>query len=721
MGSNYLKKYFNRVLALLIVSVIALQIYIPAEAKVASPSIASSYVISRNDSYSLNAEVSGSNLLIYLNDERVSDNENVHLSLYKINDNAKTEVKNEREEFFDGQSVFDIDFSDFDDGNYEISYFYYPFGYTVNEEIDENGEVQYVSHDMYVIDQFDLVVKNGIPEFYSVNGQGEIDFLAYVNNSFSPSDFAESPYIVSDESIYNEIVSTAGSVTEGCISEEEKVRAIHDWICTNIAYDYQSYYKGDIHDAATPEWVFRNKRAVCSGYSRLANIMLTKVGVPTLNVSGFASRIREGTDYSTNHEWNLVYYNGEWHINDFTWDSSNKYYGEGESGNVLGQDPKYEYYDVFPFVFGQDHMSIDVDLYYYQRLSVTIYARYTDKTGQEKSTAYSTNFNELNKTLEEVVNEQFADKKEGLSWKIDSTIGYDYNAICNYTIRQIYSQGYTAIPIVAIEEKENENENESVNIRARYTDTFGTECYNEYNTNDNDLDKTLETVVNERFYDKKVGVPWKIDSTIGYDYNAICNYTIRQIYSQGYTAIPIVAIEEIKDEVTKGNVITTNENSGTAVVNNAYTGGQDTVDLSIIEQSDIYRMYNPMTAEHLYTKDVGEVEWLTGLGWNHEAESDYVVVDARDEDAIPVYRLFNPYTDTHHYTESVDEVKYDVSIGWIYERISHYVYDKNSTKGTPQWRLYEASGAHNWTSDQGEISWLESMGWINEGIRWRVL
>jgi len=629
MGSNYLKKYFNRVLALLIVSVIALQIYIPAEAKVASPSIASSYVISRNDSYSLNAEVSGSNLLIYLNDERVSDNENVHLSLYKINDNAKTEVKNEREEFFDGQSVFDIDFSDFDDGNYEISYFYYPFGYTVNEEIDENGEVQYVSHDMYVIDQFDLVVKNGIPEFYSVNGQGEIDFLAYVNNSFSPSDFAESPYIVSDESIYNEIVSTAGSVTEGCISEEEKVRAIHDWICTNIAYDYQSYYKGDIHDAATPEWVFRNKRAVCSGYSRLANIMLTKVGVPTLNVSGFASRIREGTDYSTNHEWNLVYYNGEWHINDFTWDSSNKYYGEGESGNVLGQDPKYEYYDVFPFVFGQDHMSIDVDLYYYQRLSVTIYARYTDKTGQEKSTAYSTNFNELNKTLEEVVNEQFADKKEGLSWKIDSTIGYDYNAICNYTIRQIYSQGYTAIPIVAI--------------------------------------------------------------------------------------------EEIKDEVTKGNVITTNENSGTAVVNNAYTGGQDTVDLSIIEQSDIYRMYNPMTAEHLYTKDVGEVEWLTGLGWNHEAESDYVVVDARDEDAIPVYRLFNPYTDTHHYTESVDEVKYDVSIGWIYERISHYVYDKNSTKGTPQWRLYEASGAHNWTSDQGEISWLESMGWINEGIRWRVL
>ena len=171
----------------------------------------------------------------------------------------------------------------------------------------------------------------------------------------------------------------------------------------------------------------------------------------------------------------------------------------------------------------------------------------------------------------------------------------------------------------------------------------------------------------------------------------------------------------------EGNVVSFDEDTWTAVVNNAYTGGQDTVDLDIIESSNIYRMYNPATAEHLYTKNYGEVEWLEGLGWNHETESDYAVVDARDDDAIPVYRLYNPYADTHHYTESVDEVRYDVSVGWIYERISHYVYDKDSNRGTPQWRLYEASGAHNWTSDKGEIRWLESMGWINEGIRWRVL
>lgn len=169
------------------------------------------------------------------------------------------------------------------------------------------------------------------------------------------------------------------------------------------------------------------------------------------------------------------------------------------------------------------------------------------------------------------------------------------------------------------------------------------------------------------------------------------------------------------------NVVSVDEIAGTAVVKNEYTGGNDTVDIDIIEQSDIYRMYNPITAEHLYTKDAGEVEYLQAIGWNHESESDYTVIDARDSDAIPVYRLFNPYTDTHHYTESVDEVKYDVSLGWVYERISHYVYHKSSDKGTPQWRLYTSSGPHNCTSDTEEISWLESMGWINEGIRWRVL
>ena len=83
--------------------------------------------------------------------------------------------------------------------------------------------------------------------------------------------------------------------------------------------------------------------------------------------------------------------------------------------------------------------------------------------------------------------------------------------------------------------------------------------------------------------------------------------------------------------------------------------------------------------------------------------------------------MFNPYTDTHHYTESADEVEYDVSIGWIYERISHYVYDKDSTKGTPQWRLYHPSGPHNWTSNPIEVIGLELNGWNNEGIRWRVL
>ena len=47
---------------------------------------------------------------------------------------------------------------------------------------------------------------------------------------------------------------------------------------------------------------------------------------------------------SINHEWNMAYFGGEWHLLDLTWDSSNKYYGSsGKGEDVLNQDPGYTY------------------------------------------------------------------------------------------------------------------------------------------------------------------------------------------------------------------------------------------------------------------------------------------------------------------------------------------------------------------------------------------
>ena len=173
------------------------------------------------------------------------------------------------------------------------------------------------------------------------------------------------------------------------------------------------------------------------------------------------------------------------------------------------------------------------------------------------------------------------------------------------------------------------------------------------------------------------------------------------------------------------NVLAIDFEKGIATVKDDVTGGTTEVPLYIITEGLIYRMYDPNRGEHFYTKDPEEAELLVQLGWIHESGSDFTVVSATDEDAIPVYRLYNPhFGGMHFYTTDAEEAKYLESIGWNYEGISHYVYAASSTKGTPQYRLYNPnspSGEHNWTSDEAEVAMLIEAGWINEGICWQIV
>lgn len=173
------------------------------------------------------------------------------------------------------------------------------------------------------------------------------------------------------------------------------------------------------------------------------------------------------------------------------------------------------------------------------------------------------------------------------------------------------------------------------------------------------------------------------------------------------------------------NVLAIDEEKGIATVKDDVSGGTEEVPLNIITEGLIYRMYDPNRGEHFYTKDPEEAELLVQLGWIHESGSDFAVVSATEEDAVPVYRFYNPNCGgMHFFTADAEEAKYLKSIGWNYEGISHYVYTASSTKGTPQYRLYNPnspSGEHNWTSDEAEVDMLKEAGWVYEGICWRIV
>ncbi|MCR4610966.1 MAG: BspA family leucine-rich repeat surface protein [Lachnospiraceae bacterium] len=195
-----------------------------------------------------------------------------------------------------------------------------------------------------------------------------------------------------------------------------------------------------------------------------------------------------------------------------------------------------------------------------------------------------------------------------------------------------------------------------------------------------------------------------------------------------YTNLPkeqITSFTITKQRPADSNVISIDYDNGTAVVRDRVADDVSQVPLSVIEEGDTYRMYDPNRGEHFYTKNSAEVIALTLLGWNYEEESNYTSVDARGDNSNAVYRLYNPNDGgMHFYTDNVMEARSLIKTGWSYEGISFYTYDKNSMEGIAQFRLYNPNspnGEHNWTTSEAERNMLTSLGWKDEGVCWNVI
>ncbi|WP_057772991.1 DUF5050 domain-containing protein [Cytobacillus dafuensis] len=96
-------------------------------------------------------------------------------------------------------------------------------------------------------------------------------------------------------------------------SDFDKVKAIHDYIVLNTAYDHDNFQKGKVPEASfTAYGVLINGVAVCEGYADTMKLLLEKAGVETHKVSGKGN--------GGPHAWNLVKVDGEYFYIDTTWD-----------------------------------------------------------------------------------------------------------------------------------------------------------------------------------------------------------------------------------------------------------------------------------------------------------------------------------------------------------------------------------------------------------------
>jgi transglutaminase-like putative cysteine protease len=158
-----------------------------------------------------------------------------------------------------------------------------------------------------------------------------------------------------------DIIRKAYQITQGCFTDYSKALAIHDWIADNIYYDYDSYNSNhiDYSKLGTAAAVFRNKLAVCCGYSDLAVIMLRAVGIPAYSASCYALGVstagawnHNNINSSSNHAITLAYIQKRWIIMDITWDSGNKY----ENGRFQHtNDTIHRYFDPTLQSFSNTH------------------------------------------------------------------------------------------------------------------------------------------------------------------------------------------------------------------------------------------------------------------------------------------------------------------------------------------------------------------------------
>ncbi len=98
-----------------------------------------------------------------------------------------------------------------------------------------------------------------------------------------------------------------------------KVKAIYDWLCSNIVYDYANLENDAYMLKYTAYAGLINRTCVCQGYASLFYRLALELDVEARYISGTAS--------GGPHGWNIVKLDGLYYNLDATWDATYKQYG----------------------------------------------------------------------------------------------------------------------------------------------------------------------------------------------------------------------------------------------------------------------------------------------------------------------------------------------------------------------------------------------------------
>ena len=117
--------------------------------------------------------------------------------------------------------------------------------------------------------------------------------------------------LTGNSSYDKKLKTIAKKLVKGTTSNAAKVKAVHDYIIKNTAYDYDNYLANQIPKADyTAVGLLKNKTAVCEGYAKTFSAFMNVLNIPCKLVSG--------TGNGGGHAWNMVKLGGKWYHIDVT-------------------------------------------------------------------------------------------------------------------------------------------------------------------------------------------------------------------------------------------------------------------------------------------------------------------------------------------------------------------------------------------------------------------
>jgi hypothetical protein len=110
----------------------------------------------------------------------------------------------------------------------------------------------------------------------------------------------------------------AKELTKNKKTDAEKVKAIYDYIITNVEYDNKLAANLSVDYLPSIDRTFKTNKDICYGYASLFAGMLRSLDIPTKLMMG------KSTYVDVYHAWNEVYLDGKWVIIDTTVDAGLK-------------------------------------------------------------------------------------------------------------------------------------------------------------------------------------------------------------------------------------------------------------------------------------------------------------------------------------------------------------------------------------------------------------